>query len=103
MSTYLAVLKRGYVPVSASDDEVYPGNLAALEKGLEARKAERSQDLTRAGELWAEAKELLVEESENETGPGAQGSVEVEDTFCIEGMSRGWGGHGYWPWPGYGG
>lgn len=104
MSTYVAVLKRGFVAVSASDDEVYPGNLAALEKGLEARKAERSQDLVRAGQLWAEAQALLVEEVENETGPGATGAIQVEDTFDMECVSgRGWGGHGYWPWSGYGG
>lgn len=93
MATYLALCKRSYQPVGADDDEVFPGNLAALEKGLEARKAERAQDLTRAAALWQEAKELLIEESENETGASAAGAVEVADDFMLETMNcRGYGG-----------
>ncbi len=98
---YIAVAKLAYVPVSASDDEVVPGNIAAIEKGLEARKAERSQDLPRARELWAEAQALLAEESENDTGAAAEGAVQVDDSFMMTAVGTGLGGHGYWPWSGY--
>lgn len=100
---YLALAKLAYVAVANSDDEVVPGNIAALEKGLEARKAERAQDLARAGQLWSEAQALLAQESENDEG-GAQAHVQVADDFAMSHVSgRGWGGFGYWPWNGYGG
>lgn len=91
---YIALAKLAYVAVSASDDEVVPGNIAALEKGLEARKAERAQDLPRAGQLWAEAQALLAEEGENDSG-GARSQVQVADDFSMACMGSDW------PWPGY--
>lgn len=80
---YIAVVRRGYKPLVGDDDEVHPGNIGALKKGLEALLSEDARDNVRARELWAEAKELLSEESAAETGPGAEGAVQVSDDFFM--------------------
>lgn len=82
MSQYVAIAKIDEtIVVSHDDDEVIPSNLGALKMGLEAMKAEDSQDLARSRSLWAEAKALLAEESEDETGAGATGTVDMADDF----------------------
>lgn len=93
MSTYLAVAKLTYLPVSASDEEVCPGNIGALKKGLEALLSEDARDSLRANQLWADGKALLAEESEDESGGAAEGSVGVDDTFGMEMI----GGNLCWP------
>lgn len=84
---YIAIALIGYVPVVGSDDDVQPGNIGALKKGLEALLSEDSRDNVRANALWAEGKALLAEESEAESGPQAEGVVAVSDDFFLERMS----------------
>lgn len=86
---FLTICKRGYVPVSNDNDEVIPGNLGALRFGLDALLKEDAQDFTRAKTLWQDAKELLTNEVDDDTGAGAQGSVQVVDTFGLNEYSVG--------------
>lgn len=78
---FLAICKRAYVPVASDFDEVIPGNLGALRFGLTALLAEDSRDFARADQEWATAERLLTTEAADDEGAGAQGSVQVDDTF----------------------
>lgn len=89
MSQYVAIVKLDYVPLTGDDEEVVPGNIGALKKGLEALLSEDARDNTRARELWEEAKTLLAEESEDDTGVAALGSIQVADDFMMQDMSYG--------------
>lgn len=76
---YVAVVKRGFRPVSDDNDEVYPSVLGALKKGLQALQREDAEDDVRAQEKWDQAKALLAEAQEDDTGAGAEGKVTFED------------------------
>lgn len=89
MTTYIALAKRGFVPLVNEDEIVIPGNLGALKKGLQALLKEDAEDDTRAEQKWAQAKALLAEESETETGAGATGSISVADDFFMSTMNAG--------------
>lgn len=88
-AVYLAVVRRGYKPVVNDDDEVHPSNIGALKKGLQALLKEDADDEVRANQKWAEARALLAEESEADSGPGANGAVQVSDDFFMAEMSNG--------------
>lgn len=88
--TFTVIAKRGYVPVSDDNDEVVPGNFGALKKGLEALLAEDSRDDVRARNLWAEARELLIQESQDDEGAGGQGSVQMADNFAMDTFCGNW-------------
>jgi hypothetical protein len=78
---FLTICKRAYVPVANDYDEVIPGNLGALRFGLQALLSEDAKDGPRAREEWATAEALLTNEVSDDEGAGAQGSVQVDDTF----------------------
>lgn len=101
MSNYIAIALIGYVPVVNSDDDVQPGNIGALKKGLEALLSEDSRDNARANALWAEGKALLAEEAEAESGPQAEGIVAVSDDFFMSRVGWGYGEFGYGNWGGW--
>lgn len=90
MSAYTVILKRGFTQVVSDDEEVVPGNIGALQFGLQALLAEDAQDFARAEQLWNDAKKLLLEEAADETA-GSTPQVIYEDIF---GMSE-VGGCGY--------
>lgn len=84
MSQFVAIAKLEYVPVSGNDDEVIPGNIGALKKGLEALLSEDARDNARANELWAEAFDLLAKDQDDETGAGAEGKVQVANDLSMD-------------------
>lgn len=86
MSNYIAVAKLDCVNLVNDDEEVIPGNLGALKKGLEALLSEDSRDNARANALWAEAGQLLTNESQDDEGAGAQGAVSRADDFDMASM-----------------
>lgn len=98
MSQFLAVLKVEYVPLTNDSQECIPGNIEALQYGLEALQKQDAQDYARMKECWKLAHEALAEESEDETGAGAIGSVMVNDDFGMREMSEDWGGGRAWPY-----
>lgn len=79
--TYIALVKVAYVALTAGTDEVTPNNIGAIKAGLQALNAEDSDNRGLSRDLWAEAMELLAEQSENETGAAASGNVEISDDF----------------------
>ena len=93
-SQILCVVKVGYKPVVNANDPLPITNLGALRFGLEALRKEDAEDYARAKELWKDAKDLLITESEDDTGAGATGKVQVEDDFELGriGDEHGWGG-----------
>lgn len=86
-ASFIAICKTEYVPIVSSEEEVIPGNIGALKLGLEALGKEDAEDYTRANQLWAQAKALLLEEKENDEGAGSQGRITVEDDFDMAGIS----------------
>lgn len=86
---YLAICKRAYVPLSRDFDEVVPPNIGALRFGLQSLTKEDAEDYARARQLWGLAEELLELEVEDETGPSAEGVIQVADDFHIAGISTG--------------
>ena len=94
---YVAICKRAWVPVSNDSDEVIPGNLGALRYALQALTKEDAEDYSRANALWygdvrtktIGAFQLLEQEVEDDTGAGAEGTVQVSDDFHIGRVSYG--------------
>ena len=86
---YITICKRAYVPVARDFDEVTPGNIGALRFALQALDKEDAEDFARARSLFAEAYFLLKNEVEDDTGPSAEGVVQVSDDFQISGISSG--------------
>lgn len=98
---FLAICKVEYTPLANDNDECIPSNLGALKDGFQALLAEDSLDRTRAKDLWASAREKLIEEQIDDVGSGAQGSVQVRDDFYLamlgdDGYGGGWDSYGYW-------
>ncbi len=89
MSQFIAIAKLEYVPVSDPDDEVVPGNIGALKKGLEALTSEDARDNQRANMLWSEGKELLALDQADETGSGAEGRVQISDDTDVHMLGMG--------------
>lgn len=77
----LTVCKIAWQPISNDNDEVLPGNIGAIRMALEALQNEDSEDYVRAQAKWQIAYQLLASEVEDDTGAGADGVVQVMDTF----------------------
>lgn len=80
---FLAVCKRGYVPVANDNDEVIPGNIGALRFALESLLKEDAQDFARAQSMWKTAEQLLSKEIADDDGAGALQPVQVIDSFAL--------------------
>ena len=80
---YVVLAKVGYVALTAGSDTVTPNNVAALKAGMQALLAENADNRGLSRELWQEAMALLAEQSENETGAGASGNVEMNDDLQL--------------------
>jgi len=86
---YVVLAKVAYVALATGGDTVTPNNVGALKAGLQALLAEDADNRSLSRELWAEAMALLAEQSENETGPGASGVVEISDDLCLAQIGSG--------------
>lgn len=98
---FLTVCKKAYVPLVDDNDESPIMNIGALRLGLMARLKEDASDDARAEMLWGKATRLLQVEEANEVGAGAEGVVQVEDTYAMSEFATeldGGIGSG-WPWP----
>jgi hypothetical protein len=83
-TAFVAICKKSYVAAVNDNDELLISNWGALRLGLQAMLSEDANDFVRAGQLWGEAKRLLIAEEENRVGAGAQGSIQMADDFEME-------------------
>lgn len=81
---FVVVAKKAYVAAVNDNDLLLIGNWGALRLALQALLAEDASDFERATTLWAQAKQLLIAEQENLVGPGAQGTIQCDDSFFME-------------------
>lgn len=95
IGVFNAVLKRAFVPLTSDNDELPIDNLNALQSAIDALAKRDASDYTRQGELLAQAKGWLNEESADETGPEAEGSIRVDDDYALEQLGDGYGPY-YW-------
>lgn len=86
--TYACIVKLGYIPVTASGDQVVPNNTGALRFGLQAILKEDSEDFERSRELWAMARERLIAQTDSES-EGTTDRIEIEDDFEMAAVGRG--------------
>lgn len=75
----VAFCKLRHVDVIADNDEVYPGNLNALEMGLQALNFRRKQDMGRADEWIGRAVDELNSEIEEFTAEESWGTMQIEE------------------------
>lgn len=95
---YLTVCKREWMTISNDNDPVVPGNIGALRFGLQALLKEDAEDYQRAEEMWQKAEQLLANESQDDTGAGADTPVRMADSWGLGaglGSGFGWDGNGY--------
>lgn len=98
-TAFLTTCKRAYRPLVDPNDEALIVNIGALRLGLDALLKEDASDFTRAGQLWRDAKALLVTEEANEIGAGAEGVVQMDDTFGMSDFALEYDGGGMTGWP----
>ncbi len=100
LAYFTCVCKRAFIFLENEDDVLPVQNVAAIEKGLNARKKAYAEDYAREAQLWNEATMRLSEENDNSVGSEALGKVQWDDEFqmgCL-GDSERWGGWGYGGW-----
>lgn len=90
IAIFSAVCKKAFVPLTSDDDELPIDNLNALQSAIDALAKRDASDYTRQGELLAQAKGWLNEESADETGPEAEGSIQVDDEYDMAGLGDCW-------------
>ncbi len=98
LAYFTCVCKRAFLFLEDDDDVLPVQNVAAIEKGINARKKAYAEDYQRESQLWNEANTRLSEENDNATGSEALGKVQFDDDFSIGclGGGEGWGyGGGY--------
>ena len=89
-ATFTCICKLAF-RIFDDDDEVLPiQNMGALQLGLEAKQKEDANDFVRSRELWQQGKGLLIEESDNETGPQSEGNIIFDDEFLMSEVGRNW-------------
>jgi len=88
---FSCVLKRMFVPLTSDNDELPIDNLNALQSAIDALAKRDASDYTRQKELIRDAKDLLNEQSGDETGPEAEGSIQIDDDYDLEHVGDGYG------------
>lgn len=88
---FAAVCKKAFIPLSSDDDEMPIDNLNALQAVIDALAKRDASDYTRQGQLITEAKRLLSEESADETGPEAEGVIQIDDDYNMSETSENYG------------
>lgn len=91
IAIFSAVCKKAFVPLTSDNDELPIDNLNALQSAIDALAKRDASDYTRQGELLAQAKGWLNEESADETGPEAEGSIQVDDDYAMDGLGDRYG------------
>lgn len=88
---FSAVCKKAFVPLTSDDDEMPVDNLNALQAAIDALAKRDASDYTRQSQLIGEGKRLLAEQSGDETGPEAEGVIQVDDDYAMGEMNEGYG------------
>lgn len=73
----ITLCKRRYVPVVVDNDEIYPGNINALEMALSAIKARRSNNLGDYRDFMGQAISLLNSELDDANAEQSYGTVQM--------------------------
>lgn len=96
LAYFTCICKRAFIFMEDDDDVLPVQNVAAIEKGINARKKAYAEDYAREAQLWNEATMRLSEENDNSTGSEALGKIQVDDDFLVGdlGGAEGWGGYG---------
>lgn len=89
IAIFSAVCKKAFVPLTSDNDELPIDNLNALQSAIDALAKRDASDYTRQQELLSDAKRWLSEQSGDETGPEAEGSIQVDDDFAMEQLGDG--------------
>lgn len=90
IAIFSAVCKKAFIPLTSDDDELPIDNLNALQSAIDALAKRDASDYTRQGELLGQAKGWLNEQSGDETGPEAEGVIQVEDEYGMSGLGDCW-------------
>jgi hypothetical protein len=99
ISYFTCICKLAFVMLENDSDILPIQNIAALRKGILALAKERAGDYTREQQLWAQGRQLLNEQKDNETGPEAYGKIQVDDDMALGCLSDGYGWYdGGWGW-----
>jgi hypothetical protein len=87
---FSAVLKRAFIPLTSDNDELPIDNLNALQSAIDALAKRDASDYARQQELLKDAKAWLNEQSADETGPEAEGSIRIDDDYAMEQLGDGY-------------
>ena len=88
---FSCVCKRNFIPLTSDNDELPIDNLNALQSAIDALAKRDASDYTRQQELLKQAKDWLNEESADETGPEAEGALQIADDYDLEHVGDGYG------------
>lgn len=77
------ICKRDFVPILADNDPIFPSNLGALKKALQALRFEDKVDDERAANAWAGALRLLEDEQIEYEGDNVSTSMQFEGVGCL--------------------
>jgi hypothetical protein len=88
---FSCVCKKSFIPLTSDNDELPIDNLNALQDAIDALAKRDASDYTRQGQLLAQAKGWLNEESADETGPEAEGNIQVDDEYNMSALGDGYG------------
>jgi hypothetical protein len=81
--TYIAVVKKEWLPILDDNQPLPISNLGALRFGFEALQSEDAKDMPRAKGLWNEGRMLLSDESFDDEGPGSIATVQLDDFLDV--------------------
>jgi hypothetical protein len=80
---FSCVCKKAFIPLTSDNDELPIDNLNALQSAIDALAKRDASDYARQQALLGQAKAWLAEESADETGPEAEGSIQIDDDFLL--------------------
>lgn len=81
---FVVIAKKAYVPLYNDSDQSPISCLHAIRYGLDALLKADASDYEREDQLWSLAFKALTTEEDNLVGAGAQGSVQMDDSFGME-------------------
>ncbi len=88
---FTCVCKKAFIPLTSDNDEMPVDNLNALQAAIDALAKRDASDYTRQSQLIGEGKRLLGEQSADETGPQAEGVIQIDDDYNMAELSEGYG------------
>lgn len=95
---FTCICKRAFIFQEDDSDVLAVQSIEALKVALKALDKFDAEDFTRYRELKNEVRQILSEETDNETGSEALGKVQVDDDFCVGYLGFEDGCYGYGGW-----